>query len=231
MPDGQRPHGLLLRVGPGQLVLLPDQIAQDAVAHPRQTVHAQLAAQLHAGVGGGAFRDAVLQQNLARAKAQDVAQLDVGIRLGHHLAQGMVDGQQMLQRIIHQAGYQTAVGGVQPALYQLFIQRKGSVCAAFRHLTDHRQRHAPGRQALHGDSLLFQLPVSTGIRLSVSKRSLIPTRSVVSMEKPSFIPTMCGFPARRPRLSVPTSHICPTFCLLVSMTWTFISTRQAFITA
>lgn len=66
VPNGQRLDGLRFHVRILDFVLLPHEVAQDAVAHACQSLHAQLLAQRDRRVARCALRDAVFQQNLAR---------------------------------------------------------------------------------------------------------------------------------------------------------------------
>ena len=150
--DGQRLDGFGFHVRIFDFVLLPHEVAQDAVAHARQPLHAQLLAQRDRRVARCAFRDAVFQQNLTRTQPQHVAQLDVRVGLRHQRIERVVKRQQVFQRVVHQPRRQTAVHQRQGALVQFFVQHEGGIRIVLRHRADDFERETARGQtvaALH----------------------------------------------------------------------------------
>ena len=138
---------LRLRIGKHQFIFFANQVPQNAVANALQAFHPVLHAQLHAGVGGRALRNPVLQQDLAGAQPQDVPQLNVRILPGHHLSKAPVQINQVIQRVVHQPADQPPVCGNQAAVFQRLIQAKRSKSSLLRHLPNHPQGNPPRRHA------------------------------------------------------------------------------------
>ena len=141
--------GFLFRIRENQLVLFADQVAQNAVADAFQAFHSQLRTKLNTCVRGSAFRNPVLQQQLAGAQPENVLQLDVSVFPRHHLVKHIIQADHIVQRVIDKPCCQPAVSGAQSAPAQRAVQSKRGVGIVLRNLPDHLQRSPAGFHALH----------------------------------------------------------------------------------
>ena len=132
-------------LGPMNLILMLHQAAQHGVDHAGKAIQLHFPGQLHSLVHRSAVGHPVMQQNLARARAQDIAHRQgQGIRIPQEGGQGMIQIIPVFQRAVYDAGAQPPIQLVQVHRAQAVIQGQGGIGFILQHVSQHVHRHQAG---------------------------------------------------------------------------------------
>ena len=125
----------------------------------------------------------ILQEKLACAETENISELDIGIRFGHHLIKQCIEIIQTVQRVIGQTCGEAPVLLIQPCALQFFIQGRRCPGAVFCHSAQYLQCRTPAGQTFHcprrtRPMLKGPVPFAlTAARFSVAEAAYFASRS------------------------------------------------------